>query len=333
MVRCRPSPLFDELEKFAVRYQNEFKRMDIFRCRHQSHEHFEYKVSAIHILDRKECFPNGCVYYRWRCKLFEKGKPCIRGYHHVGRLCFGCPHFLEEKVSNVPELRLAKEEYEKWIERYQDFAAWVEKKQNREAQILGVISGVKPRFQRFIYPKQDHLRLRGFQISFSEAFIDMDHLDDDCYAVVSGEFQDRWQLVPGTKMEFRAKLTMNRGRIVFNKVHHVEIVERGSASTSSAADVWALRGSAESAEAEPVEAQPAEWTSSKALVARSVATGFDWQPAKCLKCKHSVLADVEDHRQSHVVERRQLFCLQGVPHPDVCPLVPGKSIGEDECQK
>jgi hypothetical protein len=290
-----------------VRYQNEFKRMDIFRCRHQSHEHFEYKVSAFHILDRKQCFPNGCVYFRWRCKLFEKGKPCIRGYKHVGRLCPGCPHFVDEKVSNRPELRLNPEEYEQWIERYRDFAAWVEKKQNRRAQILGVVSGVKPRFQRFIYPKQDDLRLRGFQISFSEAFVDLDHLDDDCYAVVSGEFQDRWQLAPGARLEFLGTLTMHRGRIVFAKVGRVEIVERPE--------------------------EPAEWNSSKALVARSVATGFDWQPAKCLKCKYSVLADVEDRRQHEVVERRQLFCLQGVPHPDVCPLIPGRSIGEDECQK
>ncbi len=290
-----------------MRYQNEFKRMDIFRCRHQSHEHFEYKVSAFHILDRKQCFPSGCVYYRWRCKLFEKGKPCIRGYHYVGRLCFGCPHFVDEKVSNAPELKITPEEYETWVERYRDFAAWAERKQNREAQILGVVSGVKPRFQRLIYPKQDNLRLRGFQISFSEAFVDMDHLDDDCYAVVSGEFQDRWQLAPGTRMEFRGTFAINRGRVVFNKVHRVEIVERQEIA--------------------------AEWNSSKALVARTVAMGFDWQPAKCLKCKYSVLADVEDRRQPKVVERRQLFCLQGVPHPDVCPLVPGKSIGEDECQK
>jgi hypothetical protein len=281
--------------------------MDIFRCRHESHEHFEYKVSALHILDRKQCFPNGCVYYRWRCKLFEKGKACIRGYNYVGRLCFGCPHFVDEKVSNAPELRITAEEYEEWVERYRDFAAWVEKKQNREAQILGVVAGVKPRFQRFIYPKQDNLRLRGFQVAFSEAFVDMDHLDDDCYAVVSGAFQDRWQLAPGARMEFRGTFAINRGRVVFNKVHHVEIVERAP--------------------------EPAEWNASKALVARSVATGFDWQPAKCLKCKYSVLADVEDRRQPKVVERRQLFCLQGVPHPDVCPLVPGKSIGEDECQK
>jgi len=290
-----------------VRYQNEFKRMDIFRCRHDSHEHFEYKVSASHILDRKQCFPNGCVYYRWRCKLFEKGKPCIRGYNYVGRLCPGCPHFIDEKVSNAPELRISAKEYEEWIERYRDFAAWVEKKQNREAQTLGVVSGIKPRFQRFIYPKQDNLRLRGFQISFSEAFVDMDHLDDDCYAVVSGAFQDRWQLAPGARMEFRGTFTINRGRVVFEKIHHVEMVERAE--------------------------EPAEWNASKALVARTVATGFDWQPAKCLKCKYSVLADVEDRRQYKVVERRQLFCLQGVPHPDVCPLVPGKSIGEDECQK
>jgi hypothetical protein len=298
-----------------MRYQNEFKRMDIFRCRHQSHEHFEYKVSAFHILDRKECFPSGCVYYRWRCKLFEKGKPCIRGYKHVGRLCFGCPHFVDEKVSNAPELRIATEEYEQWIERYRDFAAWVEKRQNREAQILGVVSGVKPRFQRFIYPKQDNLYLRGFQISFSEAFVDMDHLDDDCYAVVSGKFQDRWQLAPGTRMEFLGTFDINRGRVVFHKLHRVEIVERGSTELAE------------------VSEQPVEWNSSKALVARSVAAGFDWQPAKCLKCQYSVLADVEDRRQHQVIERRQLFCLQGVPHPEVCPLIPGKSIGEDECQK
>jgi hypothetical protein len=306
--------------------------MDIFRCRHESHEHFEYKVSAFHILDRKQCFPHGCVYYRRRCKLFEKGKPCIRGYKHIGRLCPGCPHFLEEKVCNVPELKITAAGYEEWNERYRDFAAWVEQKQNREAQILGVISGIKPRFQRFIYPKQDNLRLRGFQISFSEAFIDMDHLDDDCYGVVSGAFQDRWQLAPGTRMEFRATFTMNRGRVVLEKIHRVEIVERSSTKTSAS-------GSTELAEVsvEPLamhgSAELAEWNSSKALVARSVATGFDWQPAKCLKCKYGVLADVEDRRQPQVIERRQLFCLQGVPHPDVCPLVPGRSIGEDECQK
>lgn len=290
-----------------MRYQNEFKRMDVFRCRHQSHEHFEYKVSASHILDRKQCYPHGCVYFRWRCKLFEKGKPCIRGYNYVGRLCFGCPHFVDEKVSNRPELRISSEAYEKWIERYRDFAEWVEKKQDREAQILGVVSAVKPRFQRFVYPNHETLHLRGFQIGFSEAFVDTDHLDDDCYAVVSGAFQDRWQLRPHMRLEFRGRLTLNRARIVFTRVHKVEIIEL------------------------PEEA--AEWNSSKALVARSVATGFDWQPAKCLKCKYSVLADVEDRRKPATVERRQLFCLQGVPHPDVCPLIPGRSLGEDECQK
>ena len=312
-----------------MRYQNEFKRMDMFRCRHDSHEHFEYKVSAFHILERKSCFPHGCVYYRWRCKLFEKGKACIRGYKHIGRLCPGCSHFLEEKVCNVPELKIAATAYDTWHERYRDFAVWVEQKQNRTAQILGVISGIKPRFQRIIYPKQDNLRLRGFQISFSEAFVDMDHLDDDCYAVVSGEFQDRLQLTPGTRLEFRATFTLNRGRVVFEKIHRAEIVERGLAPLATSSNEldagWPERGEA------PTPA--AEWNSSKALVARTIATGFDWQPAKCLKCKYGVLADVEDRRQPQVIERRQLFCLQGVPHPDVCPLIPGKSLGEDECQK
>lgn len=290
-----------------MRYRNEFKRMDIFRCRHDSHEKFEYKVSAVHILDRKACFPNGCAYHRWRCKLFEKGKACVRGYNYVGRLCSGCEYFIEDKVSNRPELKISEAEYANWRERYDEFAEWVEQKQSRPVNVLGVISAVKPRFQRFIYPKTNELRLRGFQISFAEAFIEHDHLEDDCYAVIGKEVQDRLQLAAHMKLEFRATFTLNRGRILFEKLHRLEIVARSE--------------------------EPAEWNSSNALVARSIATGFEWQPAKCLKCKHGVLADVEDRRQPETIEKRQLYCLQGMPHPDLCTLVPGRSIGEDECQK
>lgn len=290
-----------------MRYRNEFKRMDVFRCRHDSHEKFEYKVSAFHILDRKRCFPHGCVYFRWRCKLMEKGKACYRGYSHIGRLCPGCQYFSEDKVNNRPELRLPAEEYADWHERYTEFAEWVEGMQNRQVNVLGVVSAVKPRFQRFLYPKSSELHLHGFQISFSEAYVERDHLEDECYAIIGRKTQDRLQLAAGTKLEFHGTFTLNRGRILFDKVHRIEIHERAD--------------------------EQAEWNSSKALVARTVATGFEWQPAKCLKCKYGVLADVEDRRQPEMIERRQLYCLQGMPHPDLCTLVPGRSLGEDECQK
>jgi hypothetical protein len=239
--------------------------------------------------------------------LFEKGKACYRGYQHVGRLCPGCQYFLEEKVSNHPELRIAQEDFEGWQERYREFAEWIERMKNRQVEVLGHVAGVKPRFQKFIYPKNSELRLRGFQVSFSQAFVNLDHLDDECYAVIGRELQDRLKLAAGSKIEFRATFTLNRGRIVFEKVGRVEVIE-------------------------PAQ-EPAEWNSSSALVARSIATGFEWQPTKCLKCKYGVLADVEDRRQPEVIERRQLYCLQGMPHPDLCTLVPGRSLAEDECQK
>lgn len=290
-----------------MKYRNEFKRMDVFRCRHDSHEKFEYKVSAFHILERKQCFPDGCVYFRWRCKLLEKGRACCRGYSRVGRLCPGCEYFLEDKVNNRPELRVAAEEYQSWRQRYEDFAEWVASKRNRRVSVLGLVSAVKPRFQRFIYPKSSALHLHGFQIAFAEAFIEMDHLEDECYAIIGRNTQDRLQLAAGAKLEFRGTFTLNRGRVLFDKVHDIEIVA-------------------------PAE-EEAEWNSSKALVARAVATGFDWQPAKCLKCRHGVLADVEDRRQPETLEKRQLYCLQGMPHPDGCTLVPGRSLAEEECQK
>jgi hypothetical protein len=222
-------------------------------------------------------------------------------------LCPGCQYFFEDKVNNRPELRIAAEEYEEWFDRYQDFAEWVVGKQNRQVNVLGVIAAVKPRFQRFIYPKSSELHLHGFQIAFSEAFIEMDHLEDECYAIVGRNTQDRLQLAAGMKIEFRGNFTVNRGRILFDKVHRLEIIETAE--------------------------DTAEWNSSKALVARTIATGFDWQPAKCLQCKYGVLADVEDRRQPETIERRQLYCLQGMPHPDLCTLMPGRSLGEDECQK
>jgi len=281
--------------------------MDIFRCRHDSHEKFEYKVSALHILERKRCFPHGCVYFRWRCRLLEKGKACYRGYSHVGRLCPGCQYFFEDKINNRPELRVNEQEYQAWHERYQEFAEWVEKMQNRQVNVLATLSAVKPRFQRVLYPKTSALHLRGFQLAFSEAFIEMDHFEDECYAVIGRTVQDRIKLAAGAKLEFRATFTLNRGRVLLEKLHGFEVVEA------------------------PTDA--VEWNSSAALVARTIAVGFDWQPAKCLKCKYGVLTDVEDRRQPHIIERRQLYCLQGMPDPEVCPLVPGRALGEDECQK
>lgn len=289
-----------------MRYKNEFKRMDVLRCRHDGHEKFDYKVSAFHILERKQCFPNGCVYFRWRCKLFEKGKACYRGYNYVGRLCSGCKYFIESKVNNRPESRLPAAEYEEWRDRYDEFSEWAEAMKDRRVAVLGMIAAVKPRFQRVLYPKSDHLRLQGFQITFSEAYPQTDHLDDECYAIVGADFQNRHQLAAGAEIEFSAIFTLNRGRVVFQRLQRLEIVKP------------------------PTE--PAEWNTSKALVARSVATGFAWQPAKCLKCKYGVLADVDDKRGEGRPLKRQLYCLQGMPHPDVCTIIPGKSLGEDECQ-
>ena len=210
-----------------MKYRNEFKRMDVFRCRHDSHEKFEYKVSAFHILERKGCFPGGCVYFRWRCKLMEKGRACYRGYSHIGRLCPGCQYFFEDKVDNRPELRLPAEDYGDWHDRYRDFAEWVESRQNRQVNVLAHVSAVKPRFQRFLYPKSSELHLHGFQLAFSEAFVEHDHLEDECYALVGRQAQDRLQLAAGAKLEFRGTFTLNRGRILFDKVHRIEVLERG----------------------------------------------------------------------------------------------------------
>jgi hypothetical protein len=289
-----------------MKYKNEYKRQDIFRCRHDVHEKFEYNVSTYHILRRKNCFRNGCIYFRWHCKLFEKGKPCYRGYSHIGRLCDGCKYFYDEKVHNCAQLRVSEKDYEEYLLRLQEFEDWLEANSGREIEVEARVENVQPRFDREIRHKHSRTSLRGFQATFAEAFVGMDHLEDVCYAHLGANQQERLRLSAGMRIEFRCNLTLDRGRIVFERLRGLHVLESSG--------------------------KPA-WTKSDALVARSIATPFDVQASKCLKCEFGALVDVTMESGNRDVQRRQLFCLQGVAHPDDCTLHTGPWVEVDECQK
>ncbi|MDH7501060.1 MAG: hypothetical protein QHH30_11840, partial [candidate division NC10 bacterium] len=65
--------------------RNLYKRMDVFRCSQDGHEHFESAVSVYHVLRERRCYPEGCIYFLWRCRHPLREKGCPRGFHHVGR--------------------------------------------------------------------------------------------------------------------------------------------------------------------------------------------------------------------------------------------------------
>lgn len=56
--------------------RNQYKRLDVFRCKLDFHEAFDGKVSVYHVLKVKRCLHEGCFYFKWHCRLLEKGARC-----------------------------------------------------------------------------------------------------------------------------------------------------------------------------------------------------------------------------------------------------------------
>lgn len=281
---------------------NPYKRLDIFQCKSEGHEKFEHRVSVYHVMRVKNCFPQGCIYFRWRCHLLNKGQSCNKGFHHVGKKCFGCKNYFDEKIHNQPVLLVSEAEYHNFLDELEDFEDWLDSIHDRQIDIQATISTVKPALVKIIHHQSSHLQLNGYLIHFSEAFIDTIHWEDHCYAQIFPDQQERFHFASGDKIEFRAKVELNEGRLVFKKLHNVEFLERS---------------------------RQACWSNSEALVIQHTTIPFADQPIQCLHCDQGVLVDVVDKSKPQWERRRELFCLKSFPAPEVCYYAIEKKIAEE----
>ena len=265
--------------------KNLYKFTHMFSCVHESHSGYKNKMSVYHILKEKKCYPHGCIYFRWRCKQLNKRKKCDRGFKHVGRNCFGCKYFYEEKIHNYPVLQVSKSEYRTFLSQLDEFEDWLSEVQEREQEIDGIIDSIKPLFVKKIYPKTDFISFRGYLIVFKEIFLGRVHWEDYAYARISSDYYNSLKLGVGDRLEARARIKTDRGRIILHHLKAVTVISRG---------------------------QPAEWNREKVLLAREVATQFSEQPENCVQCPFGALVDVENHHHRREFARRQLLCLKGV---------------------
>jgi hypothetical protein len=285
---------------------NPYKRLDVFKCKSLGHAKFENRVSVHHVLRVKNCYPQGCIYFLWRCHLLNKGQSCNKGYRHVGRKCFGCRHYFDEKIHNQPMLLLSEDDYNHFLNELDDFEDWLESINGRYLDIQGTIKTVKPALTKIIHHQGSHFKLNGYFIHFDEAFIDTVHWEDHCYALIYPDQQERFQFAPGDKIEFRARVELNEGRLVFKKLNNVEFLERSGKPS---------------------------WSKSQALVVKHTTISFTLQPTKCLHCDQGVLVDVLDKSRPKWERSRELFCLQSFTSPEVCYYAVEKRLVEeiDQC--
>ena len=270
---------------------NQYKRLDVFQCDQDAHRHFQGRVSVYHVLKEKGCYPQGCLYFLWRCSRFEKGRPCVHKYKYVGKNCKGCTYYLEEKVHLQPECLLSDQAYSDFLEELEGFEAWLEQVRFKRLPIAGRITIVKPWFERIVYPGENRKKLRGYLLVFKRGFIGMDAFDDTFYVRVSERLMQRFRFIPKMKVEFTGELREDHGRIVIHKPGSVEILSKG----------WGKL-----------------WKRHSALVAVRTATCFSRQPESCMQCPWGALADTMDHTENPPRRYRSLYCLKGIADPDYC---------------
>jgi hypothetical protein len=269
-------------------YKNLYKRSDVFSCPHSSHHRFGSVVTPHHILNEKKCYPDGCIVFKWKCRLLDKGHRCPKKIKHVGRLCFSCKEFYDEKFMQSPRMNLTEKEYRRFQSDLEDLNLWLDDIVGKEIELEGVIESIKPNFRMFGAPGRERFSFTNWLAVFKSAHINYDLFDDRCFARISAKTQQRFELAPGDRILCRAEPSFSRGRLVFNRLHNMEVSKNGN--------------------------RP-EWRQSTAEVAAATAVRLSIQPEKCLECRFGCLIDDNGNGRRG---NRSLLCLAGQRAPKEC---------------
>lgn len=250
-------------------------------------------MSVYHVLKVKRCLPEGCFYFKWHCRLLDKGTRCVKGYGHPGKNCNSCRYYFEDKLHKIPEIRLEPRAYREFQLELEEFEDWLSDNLGRRLAIQGRVNFSGPRLVKKIYPRHEKLYLRGYLANFSGCFLGRARLDDFVYLRLSPGAQERVRLAKGDELEFEAELRLDEGRLVLEHPRRFDFSRRGP---------------------EPFDPRRAE-----ALVDLHSAAALDVQYERCINCERGRLVDVVERGiDSDRFLHRELYCLEGVTTPADC---------------
>jgi hypothetical protein len=293
---------FGILETMVEQKQNLYKLSSVFRCVHDAHRNFNSELSPFYILSEKNCYPDGCVYFKWQCRLLAKQKTCFRGFSHVGKKCFNCRFFYEEKQHFYPQYIYAEKESNEFTKEFKSFEEWVNQLKQKRVACEGTVSAVLP--DLFIKKRNNgqSLQMRGFLIRLIDGFIDNMLFSDTYYLAVSSLSQNQLAFRKGDNVEFEATLTIDRGRFKFIRPGRFQFYQRGSEKPVSRADITVLL---------------------------KTYTQQENQPVKCLRCESGILVDLFEFSSG---PSRILICLQGIVDHRTCAInTLSSEVFEDSC--
>lgn len=266
--------------------RNPLKRTDVFRCAHAAHKDFDFSVSVYHVLKEKQCFPDGCMDFKWHCRSLKRNKKCHRGYTNPGKKCDGCNELIEEKIQRTPKIMVSEKKYMEFTEQLVDFQNFLDSVKGKKVIINGLLSSVKPMIVGNGTP--EGRKITGFLLTLKEGFIGFDRIEDTLYARIGAEQQQLNKFRPGDKVEFKGYIFIDRGRMVLKKISAVTVFERGDGYI---------------------------WETAKARVAAQSGIFLENKPRKCRRCPMGLLVDGDNSGCSN---GRRIFCMQGIENPEEC---------------
>ena len=276
-------------EQMLTTKKNLYKKTHTFRCVHDVHRHFKFEMSPFYILSEKQCFPDGCVYFHWKCRLLAKKKTCFRGFSHVGKKCFNCKHFYEEKQHQYPEFITKDIENDNFFDLFSEFEEWVNDLHSKRVSCEGIVSGIRPDLYLKRQGSRKGISASGFLIRFEEGYIDNMLFEDPFYLSISAMSQNNLLIRKGDNIEFEASLKIDRGRFKFIKPGRFQFYERGDDKPLRKNDI---------------------------LVALQNYTIQENQPGICMNCSSGILVDLENSNRG---SSRTTICLQSVADYRDCP--------------
>jgi len=286
-----------------ARLLNQYRRRDVFRCRHESHRHFNSAVSVYHVLKVKQCHPDGCIWFQWRCRMLGKGAPCPRKYKHVGRACASCPHFYDIKIMRRPEVMISDQAFAQFTRDLRAFETWIRDHQGTRIACSGTVNSVKPRYRLRRRGAATAVVFEGFLLNFRGAFLDTDRFEDFVYLPLTVAQQRRFRIGRGDALHCTGTLVVRDGLIVLEHIRAVEIPQRG---------------------------EPCFWNESRARVAQRSGRVLPFQAAQCYACDKGILLEVTDE-DGCSRGRRTMFCLEGIADPDWCWYSAQRLLHLDAC--
>jgi len=281
--------------------KNMYKMPGIFICRHPRHRRFDYQVSPYHVIKEKRCLDEGCLQFVWKCRIYAKDFRCPRGFKHVGKDCFTCRHYDEDKIWRKPEAIIGENELVEFWRKLDDYRLWLSLNLDRKISFSGKISSVFP----LLYMKRRGVgfgaRASGFLIGFDRGYIGYVLYDDKIYLRTGGEFIKRWNPMAGDSLEFRATLKADRGRLILIRPSEIEMESSdrtGSDNENTGNKIITL---------------------SQAVVGASTGVIVEDSCAPCRGCNYGAFVEF-DTDQPQPAGRRRFFCLRGVKTAATCPI-------------